>query len=480
MSKIITMDYGISENEKVREEDQMLVYALHIANSFTLSITLTVALQLRFFDIISRAGHSAQLSASEVVSQIPTKNPRASLVVDRMLNLLATHSLLTCELRNLESGLVERVYGIAPPGKFFVTDSEDGVVMGPYQNKGPSQEKWEYMKDAVLEGIIPFEKACGMSLFEFTSKEPELNHIFNKIMAESTKTTINNILVTYQGFENVNILVDVGGGGGLGICLGTILSKYPHIKGINFDLPHIIETAHSIPGVEHIGGDMFQYVPAADVILMKSIIHDFDDESCLTILHNCHKALSESGKVIIVTTILQEAGENSVEAKCIAELDINILSHLPGRERTKREFRALAEASGFRYNVVSPNDNSFTGEILIELGNCRTLVWLDLKTNNLTGEVQPRLQGQISDSFSNLSFLVEIGLSNNLLTGQIPQRGQLSTLPATQYENNPELCGVPLPECKDADGGARGVTHWVTIQVEKEEDQDRHGLTTLC
>ncbi|XP_074318664.1 caffeic acid 3-O-methyltransferase 1-like [Silene latifolia] len=344
------MDYGSIENEKVKEEDQALVYALHIANSFTLSITLTVALDLGFFNIISNAGPSVRVSASEVVSQLPTKNPKSASVVDRMLNLLATHSLLTCELRNLEGGLVERVYGIAPAGKFFVTDSKDGVATGPFQTKGPFQDKWQYMKDAVLEDIIPFEKACGMSLFEFMNKDPEFNHMFNKAMAEYSSTTIKNIVMTYKGFEDVNVLVDVGGG--LGVCLGTILSKYPHIKGINFDLPHVLETASIIPGVEHVGGDMFHSVPTGDAILMKSILHDFDDESCIKILQNCHKALSENGKLIIVTAILSEAGENSVEAKFIAELDISMLSHLPGRERTKREFKALAKASGFQFGPI--------------------------------------------------------------------------------------------------------------------------------
>ncbi|KAK9666504.1 hypothetical protein RND81_14G189300 [Saponaria officinalis] len=336
--------------EQSKEEDEALVYALHMSHSFNLSITLTVALDLGFFNIISEAGHDTRLSASEVVSKIPTRSPRAALVVDRMLNALATHSLLTCELRRLENGLFERVYGIAPSGKFFVTDSKDGVANGPFQSRGPFQDKWLYMKDAVLEDIIPFEKASGMSLFEFMNKDPEFNHMFNKAMAQSSCTTIKNILVTYHGLEHVHVLVDVGGG--LGISLGTIVSKYPHIKGINFDLPHVVQTAPVIPGVEHVGGDMFKYVPHGDAILMKSILHDFDDESCLKILRNCHKALPETGKVIVVTAILSEAGESSVEAKYVAELDISMLSHLPGRERTVREFKALAEESGFRFGPV--------------------------------------------------------------------------------------------------------------------------------
>ncbi|KAF5449943.1 hypothetical protein F2P56_030339 [Juglans regia] len=89
--------------------------------------------------------------------------------------------------------------------------------------------------------------------------------------------------------------------------------------------------------------------------------------------------------------------------------------------------------------VLALAHNQLSGEIPSSLGRLKNLGVFDASHN--------RLQGHIPDSFSNLSFLVQIDLSNNELTGQIPTRGQLSTLPASQYANNPGLCGVPLSEC---------------------------------
>ena len=57
---------------------------------------------------------------------------------------------------------------------------------------------------------------------------------------------MKKILKLYKGFEHFKQLVDVGGG--LGVNLNLITSLYPHIKGINFDLPHVIEDAPSYPG----------------------------------------------------------------------------------------------------------------------------------------------------------------------------------------------------------------------------------------
>lgn len=104
-----------------------------------------------------------------------------------------------------------------------------------------------YLTDTVLEGGIPFNKAHGMTSFEYHGKDMRFNKVFNKGMADHSTITMKKILETYTGFEGLTSLVDVGGG--TGAVISTIVSKYPSIKGINFDLPHVIEDAPSYPGL---------------------------------------------------------------------------------------------------------------------------------------------------------------------------------------------------------------------------------------
>eukprot|EP00262_Sarcandra_glabra_P006156 TRINITY_DN1827_c0_g2_i1.p1 TRINITY_DN1827_c0_g2~~TRINITY_DN1827_c0_g2_i1.p1 ORF type:complete len:228 (-),score=37.93 TRINITY_DN1827_c0_g2_i1:104-787(-) len=207
-------------------------------------------------------------------------------------------------------------------------------------------ESWYHLKDAVLDGGIAFNKAYGMTAFDYHGTDPRFNKIFNNGMSNHSTLTMKKILETYKGFEGLSSVVDVGGG--TGATINMIISKYPHIKGINFDLPHVIDDAPSYSGVEHVGGDMFVSVPSGDAIFMKWIIHDWSDEHSLKFLKNCYKALPDNGKVILVESILPVTPETTLAANGVFQLDMIMLAHNPGgKERTQKEFEALAKGSGF-------------------------------------------------------------------------------------------------------------------------------------
>ena len=103
-----------------------------------------------------------------------------------------------------------------------------------------------HFKDAILGGGNLFQKVHGMSIFQYMKADPTLNNFFNKAMADLSGIHMKKILEKYEGFEGISLLVDVGGG--IGASLNMIISKYPSIKGINFDLPQVIQHAPSYPG----------------------------------------------------------------------------------------------------------------------------------------------------------------------------------------------------------------------------------------
>ncbi|KAJ0086001.1 hypothetical protein Patl1_07873 [Pistacia atlantica] len=114
--------------------------------------------------------------------------------------------------------------------------------------------QWYHFNDAILEGGIPFNRPYGMMTFEYPGTDQRFNWVFNQAMSNHTTLIMKKVLDVYKGFEGLKVLVDVGGG--IGVTLDVITSKYPHIKGINFDLPHVLAEAPTYSGVKHVGGDI--------------------------------------------------------------------------------------------------------------------------------------------------------------------------------------------------------------------------------
>ncbi|KAK4718700.1 hypothetical protein R3W88_017038 [Solanum pinnatisectum] len=328
------------------EKEGNFTYAMQLLSSSVLPFVLNSTIELDVFEILAKA-NDTQLSSSQIVSKMACNNPiDAANMLDRMLYVLATYSLLTCSINNNNV----RLYGLSPVGKMFVSDNEDGASLGPLlallQHK-VFINTWFGLKDTVLEGGFPFERIHGVNLFEYQKTDPELSDVFNKAMINLTTLVMKNILDTYKGFENIKTLIDVGGG--LGINLNMITSKYPTIKGTNFDLPHVVQHAPFYEGVEHIGGDMFENVPQGDAIFMKWILHDWSDSQCVKLLKNCYKAIpAENGKVIVVEYILPVKSDHIHSSVVISQMDLMVLAQTPGgKERSQHEFRSLATEAGF-------------------------------------------------------------------------------------------------------------------------------------
>ncbi|KAK6118505.1 hypothetical protein DH2020_047772 [Rehmannia glutinosa] len=302
-------------------------------------MVLKSAIELNLLELIKKLsgpagdGGGGFVSPAEIAAQIPTTNgrpPPPHDMLDRILRLLASYSVLNCSLRKLQNGAVERVYSLAPVCK-LLTKNEDGVSMASMllmiQDK-VMMDSWYHLKDAILEGENPFNKAYGMTAFEYMGKDPRFNKLFSQAMSNHSTMFMKKILEIYNGFEGLKSLVDVGGG--TGATLNMIINKYPSIKGINFDLPHVIEHAPSYPGVEHVGGDMFVSVPKSDAIFMKWICHDWSDESCLKFLKNCYEALPENGKIILAEFVLPEVPDNGLPTKNVVNVDLLMLAQAPG------------------------------------------------------------------------------------------------------------------------------------------------------
>ncbi|CAL9200597.1 unnamed protein product [Musa hybrid cultivar] len=347
------------------EEEEACARALQLSCGAVLPMVLKVAIELGLLQIIVKSGPATPLSSEEIAAQLPSENPEAAAAwVDRILRLLAANKIVGCVVEAGADDRRSRKYRMAPICK-YLTENEDGSLANLLlmHHDKVFLDLWHYLKGSVLDGRLPVMAAYGMSCFDYQSTDPRFNKIFNEAMRSHTAVIVNQLLRTYGGFDDVKVLVDVGGG--VGATLGMITSRHPHIKGINLDLPHVISGAQPLPGVQHVSGDMFEAVPSGDAIFLKWILHDWNDGHCAKLLNNCWKALPEKGKVIVIECILPEVPEVTPRDQYIYQLDICMLAYtIGGKERTKQEFQALALDAGFTGFKALP---VFAGTCIMEL-----------------------------------------------------------------------------------------------------------------
>ncbi|KAK4423173.1 Caffeic acid 3-O-methyltransferase [Sesamum alatum] len=332
------------------DEDDHRQYAMQLVNASVLPMVLKACIELNVLEIIGRAGPKARLSSSQIASQVPCHN---LVLLDRMLGLLASYSILTCSVvdagnHSHKVNQVERLYSLAPVSKYFIRNAH-GVSLAPMFQANQDKimmDMWYHMKDAVIEGGLPFNKVYGMNASEYIVKNPSYLRLLRASMSDYNTMFMEKVLETCKGFEGLKSIVDVGGGDAS--VLNTILGKYPAISGINFDIPAVIKNTANYPGIEHVSGDMFISIPKGDAIFLKWMLHSWDDDHCVKILKNCYAALPDHGKVMVVELVVPEAPESTVDVRSKLQFDLILMNMNPGgKERTEREFKTLAEAAGF-------------------------------------------------------------------------------------------------------------------------------------
>lgn len=157
-------------------------------------------------------------------------------------------------------------------------------------------------------------------------------------------------------------VLDIGGGGGA--LIASLLRKYENMRGAVFDLPSVIEhiTGFFEPGgqFEDLGprvpkgnlivGDFLKSVPAFEVYTMKWVLHDWKDEDALRILRNIRTAIipGPRSRLVVLESILSGGRMGRLSRYG----DINMMMTANGQERTEKQWRELAEISGWKVTGI--------------------------------------------------------------------------------------------------------------------------------
>jgi len=209
---------------------------------------------------------------------------------------------------------------------------------------------WGALGQSLTEGGTAFDHLYGRPVFDWYGDHPAEAEAFSRAM-RSTTLLIETLLMAAWSPPPFELAVDVGGS--RGTLVAGLLARAPEARGILFDLPEIADAVRpeiAEPRIAVVGGDFFESVPAADLYLLKLILHDWDDERSEAILRNIRAAIRPGGRVVIIDALLPEAVENHPGFL----MDLNMMVMTGGKERTAAEFTALLEQTGFRLESITP------------------------------------------------------------------------------------------------------------------------------
>ncbi|KAI9093218.1 hypothetical protein K1719_027232 [Acacia pycnantha] len=196
----------------------------------------------------------------------------------------------------------------------------------------------------------------GMAIWEYASRNPKLNNLFNNAMLCDSRLTSSVMFHDFKWvFVGLESLVDVGGG--TGTMAKAIAQSFPSMECTVLDLPHVVAGLKGTSNLNYIGGDMFEAIPNADAVLLKWILHDWGDEECVRILKKCKEAISGNrktgNKVIIIDMVVDHQNKDHESVETQLFLDMLMMVLFTGRERSEQEWVKLFFSAGFTNYKIS-------------------------------------------------------------------------------------------------------------------------------
>jgi len=217
---------------------------------------------------------------------------------------------------------------------------------------------WGDLTEALRTGQPQNEiKHTGRPMFDELYSDPAR---LEQFMDAMTGVSMGNFMALSEKFDfsRYETVCDVGGATGQ---LSMILARrHPHLRCISFDLPVVapiaerrIAEAGLSDRIEVASGDFFaDPLPAADVITMGLILHDWNLERKMDLIRSAHEALPEDGAYIVIENLIDdERRENAFGLM----MSLNMLIEFGDAfDFTGSEFSGWCRQVGFRDVEILP------------------------------------------------------------------------------------------------------------------------------
>lgn len=220
---------------------------------------------------------------------------------------------------------------------------------------------WGNLLHSVRTGEGAARFTFGVDPWSYRAAHAEERVVFDAAMTALSLAEAKAVIEACD-FGAFDCIVDIGGGEGH--LLKEILIACPAVRGILFDQPAVAEAASRVLAAaglaqrcQAMGGDFFGALPSgADAYLMKSVLHDWEDDQAAAILRNCRKAMAPAATLLVIERIVGPPNTDPGGKL----FDLNMLVQYGALERTREEFEALLGRGGFSVLEVAPTGSALS------------------------------------------------------------------------------------------------------------------------
>jgi hypothetical protein len=263
----------------------------------------------------------------------------------RVLRLVADHHIVTFQQ--------DRV-GLTGRGRLLCRDHPSSL-QAAFATVGDSDVA-HGLTETLRTGRAAAPAVLGMTYWEYLATHPDQQALFDQAMVQRAQL-LSLACVPVLDWPTSATIADIAGGSGT--LLAAVLQATPGTHGILVDQPQVLERAR--PVLERQGvadrcalypGDLFAPPPPAELYLLASVLHDWDDPHAARILAALGDSATNHTRLRIFEMLLPEDATPH-RAKMS---DVLMLLMFDGaRERTVGQYRGLLEGTGWQLERVVPS-----------------------------------------------------------------------------------------------------------------------------
>lgn len=208
------------------------------------------------------------------------------------------------------------------------------------------QQLAEVMRSGLSSAALSREVPSGASLFDWLALHSDDRKVFHSAMESVTSLAMRPLMQAFP-WNDYRSIIDIGGGtgqflAGIPASVRTDGAERRTVLDLNQSTPQ-----HLPEGITFVCKSFFDLdgqLRGYDLIVLKHVLHDWNDADCLAILSQVSTHMDQHAHVAVIETLRDDSKHDLIAGFA----DLEMMHSFQSRERSHAEFEALMSACSLR------------------------------------------------------------------------------------------------------------------------------------